>query len=106
MIISALKTLHAEFDEAGNGLEALEQLALERFDLITLDLNMPDMHGIEFLHFIRKTEQYRTLPVVVITTRGDEDSFQKATGLGAMRYVTKPFSPPDLLQAVQEVLGK
>ncbi len=103
MIITALKPLEADFEEAGNGLEALEKMTLMSFDLVTLDINMPDMHGMEVLQFIRQVDRLRNLPVIILTTRGDEESLQEAMHLGASRYLTKPFSPSVLLHTVEEL---
>ena len=65
------------FIEAGSGLEAIEQLAIGPVGIIVLDLNMPDMHGIEVLRFVRKHQVYRTIPIIVLTTRGDEDMVRR-----------------------------
>jgi two-component system chemotaxis response regulator CheY len=81
------------FIEAGSGLEAIEQLTLGPVGLMVLDLNMPDMHGVEVLKFVRRHPAYRTLPVIVLTTRGDEDSRTIAMDAGATLYLTKPFLP-------------
>lgn len=104
MVISALKPLEAGVGEASSGLEAIEQLALNAYDVMMLDLNMPDMHGIEVLRFLRGSERYRGLPVMVLTTRGDEDSRAAALAAGASRYLTKPFRPDELLEAVKGLL--
>ena len=64
----------SEFDEASSGLEAIERLALSSVSLIILDLNMPDMHGMEVVEFVRKHQSYRSIPIIVLTTRGDETS--------------------------------
>ena len=94
----------AEFVEASTGLEAIEQLAVTRMQLIVLDLNMPDMHGIDVLRFVRRNAHYRSLPIVVLTTRGDETSRQTAKEAGATTYLTKPFAPQTLAQAVRDLL--
>lgn len=104
MVITALRPLQAEVGEASTGLEAIEQLALKAYDVMTLDLNMPDMHGVEVLEFLRSSERYRNLPVIVLTTRGDEDSRAIAIQLGANGYLTKPFRPDELLKAVKGLL--
>ncbi len=103
MIITALKPLEADFEEAGNGLEALEKMTLMSFDLVTLDINMPDMHGMEVLQFIRKVDRLKDLPVIMLTTRGDEESLREAMQLGVNRYLTKPFTPSVLLRTVEEL---
>jgi two-component system, chemotaxis family, chemotaxis protein CheY len=81
------------FIEAGSGLEAIEQLTLGPVGLMVLDLNMPDMHGVEVLQFVRRHPAYRALPVIVLTTRGDEESRRAAMDAGATVYLTKPFLP-------------
>ena len=86
-----------EFLEAGTGLQAIERLALSDVALVILDLNMPDMHGLEVLQFVRSHQKYRQVPIIVLTTRGDESSRSAALQAGATVYLTKPFSP--------EVLG-
>ena len=93
------------FVEAASGLEAIEQLALGPISLVVLDLNMPDMHGLEVLRFVRGHQAFRQLPVVVLTTRGDEDSRSAAMTAGASLYVTKPFAPQTLAGHARTLLG-
>ena len=93
-----------KFSEAGSGLEALERLALARVDLMILDPNMPEMHGIEVLQFVRAHKTYRNLPVVILTTRGDEASRAVATASGATDYLTKPFQAKELLAYARKLL--
>jgi two-component system chemotaxis response regulator CheY len=88
----------ASFVEAGSGLEAIEQLTLGPVGLMVLDLNMPDMHGLEVLQFVRRHPAYRSLPVIVLTTRGDEASREAALAAGANVYLTKPFQPQVLVE--------
>lgn len=105
MVRASLQGLSSsEFLEASTGLEAIEQLAVTRVQLIVLDLNMPDMHGIDVLKFVRKNPNYRTLPVVVLTTRGDDTSRQTAQQAGATSYLTKPFTPQMLAKTVEDLL--
>jgi two-component system, chemotaxis family, chemotaxis protein CheY len=94
-----------EFMEAASGLEAIERLALGAVDLIVLDLNMPDMHGLEVLGFVRSHQKYRAVPVIVLTTRGDESSRQAAFEGGASSYLTKPFQPAALAADVGQLLA-
>lgn len=94
MVIASLRSLaETRFYEAGSGLEAIESLALHPIDLMILDLNMPDMHGIEVVKFMRRHESYRRIPIVVLTTRGDDASRADALAAGASLYMTKPFEP-------------
>jgi two-component system chemotaxis response regulator CheY len=93
-----------EFAEAASGLDAIEQLALGPTDLIVLDLNMPDMHGLEVLGFVRSNPKFRLIPVMVLTTRGDEGSRQAALQAGATAYLTKPFAPAALAAEAAHLL--
>ena len=94
----------ATFVEAASGLEAIEQLTLAPVTLMVLDLNMPDMHGLEVLNFVRRHPAYRALPVMVLTTRGDDASRLAAVEAGATAYMTKPFVPQALAEKAQELL--
>ena len=96
MVRTALAGLPTAFAEAGSGLEAIEQLTLHTVALIVLDLNMPDMHGLDVLKFVRQHPTYAVLPVLVLTTRGDESSRVAAMSAGATAYLTKPFVPQTL----------
>jgi two-component system chemotaxis response regulator CheY len=105
MVRAALRPLDGvRFTEAGNGLEAIERLSLAPVDLLVLDLNMPDMHGMEVLGFLRSQEAFRPLPVVILTTRDDEVSRSAALAAGANAYLCKPFAPADLAVTVARLL--
>lgn len=95
----------AEFLEAASGLQAIERLALGSIGLILLDLNMPDMHGLEVLQFVRSHEKYRDVPVAILTTRSDDDSRSAAMKAGASVYLTKPFSPDALGHEVRKLVA-
>jgi two-component system chemotaxis response regulator CheY len=107
MVKAALGSLPlpVEFLEAGSGLEAIERLALGVVHLIVLDLNMPDMHGLEVIGFVRAHQKYRHVPIVVLTTRGDDESRQAALQAGANSYLTKPFDPHGLASEAASLLS-
>jgi two-component system chemotaxis response regulator CheY len=106
MVMTSLKALgNVQFGQAGSGLEAIERLALSPVDLMILDLNMPEMHGVEVLQFLRSHKTYRMLPVVVLTTRGDEASRTAAMSAGATDYLTKPFQAETLLDRASKLLA-
>ncbi len=90
---SLQKLAEVKFEEASTGLEAIERLVLSPVDLMVLDLNMPDMHGLDVLKFMREHQVYRNIPVIVLTTRNDDSSCVAALAAGASRYMTKPFEP-------------
>ena len=105
MVVTSLGSLSGiKSSQAGSGLEAIERLAIEPVDLMVLDLNMPDMHGMEVIDFVRSHETYREIPIVVLTTKSEEISRTKALAAGATRYLTKPFDPRHLADIVGSLL--
>lgn len=94
------------FTHASSGLEAIERLSLKPYDLIILDLNMPDIGGIEVVEFVRGQDALRHLPIVIVTTRGDEASRARALEVGADRFMTKPFTPDAILTEVRGLLER
>jgi len=76
------------FAHAGSGLEAIERLSLQPFDLVVLDLNMPDIGGLEVIEFIRAQDKLRTLPILIVTTRGDDTSRERTLAAGASGFMT------------------
>jgi two-component system chemotaxis response regulator CheY len=90
--------------EAGSGLQAIETLSLQPVQVVVLDLNMPDMHGLDVLKFVRRQQRYDKLPIIVLTTRGDEESRLRAEQAGATMYLTKPFVPQLLANTVRSLL--
>lgn len=107
MIVACLRgQADFEFAQAASGLEAIEKLSLAPFDLVVLDLNMPDIGGIEVVEFVRAQDALRSLPVLIVTTRGDEASRARALEAGASRFMTKPFTPDGILREVTELLPR
>jgi len=106
MIVACLRPeAELAFAHATSGLEAIEKLSLQPYDLVVLDLNMPDIGGIEVLDFVRGQDTLRELPIIVVTTRGDESSRTQALRAGASRFMTKPFTPEALLGEVRALLA-
>lgn len=106
MVIACLRAQEGlAFTHAASGLEALEKLSLQSFDVVVLDLNMPDIGGYEVIEFIRGQDKLRALPVLVVTTRGDEGSRARALAAGATSFMTKPFLPAALLGEVRTLIG-
>ena len=106
MVKASLAPIGAEFIEAASGLEAIEQLALGPIQLMVLDLNMPDMHGLEVLGFVRANQKFQQLPVLVLTTRDDPSSRTAAMLAGATAYLTKPFTPQALLAEARGMIER
>src|ERR1700754_937910 len=106
MVVACLRGLpDARFTQAASGLEAIERLSLGRFDLVVLDLNIPDISGIEVLEFVRAQDALKALPILVVTTRGDETSKSEALAAGASLFVTKPFTPEAIVLDAQRLIG-
>ena len=93
------------FTQANSGLEAIEQLSLRPFDLLLLDLNMPDIGGIEVVQFVRSQDRLKNVPIIIVTTRGDDSSRDQALKAGATRFLTKPFSPEVIQSEVTDILA-
>jgi two-component system phosphate regulon response regulator PhoB len=91
---------------AGSGTEAMEGIGNERPDLIVLDLMLPGLSGYEVLTELRRRGETAEVPVVVLTARRDEQDRVKGLELGADDYITKPFSPRELVLRVAAVLRR
>jgi two-component system chemotaxis response regulator CheY len=106
MVAACLRPLGAvAFEFAGTGLEAIERLALAPFDMMVLDLNMPDVGGVEVVEFVRSQDRLRELPILIVTTRGDDDSRTQVLGAGASSFLAKPFAPAEILGEVRRLLA-
>ena len=90
--------------EAASGFEALRVLPRERFDLLVVDINMPNINGLELISFIRQSEAHRDTPLLIISTEAAERDRNRALSLGANAYLAKPFSADALAQAVRGLL--
>ena len=92
-----------QISEAENGLVALEQIRQHTPDLVIMDVMMPEMDGFETLKLLREIS---TVPVILLTVKSDEDDKIQGLSLGAEDYVTKPFSPRELVIRVTAVLRR
>lgn len=105
MVVACLRAIAGtQFVHASSGLEAIEQLSLSPFDLMVLDLNMPDITGIEVLEFLRGQDTLRALPVLIVTTRGDDQSREQVLKAGASSFLAKPFTPDAIIAEVRALL--
>ncbi len=91
--------------EAENGAMALERMKGAKIELIILDINMPVMNGLEFLKILRSGGTTKSVPVIMLTTQGEEDMRKTALDLGANDFLAKPFQKDQLLAAVKKVTG-
>jgi two-component system chemotaxis response regulator CheY len=106
MIVACLRAIaDTNFTHASSGLEAIERLSLTAFDLLVLDLNMPDIGGVEVLEFVRGQDKLRALPVLIVTTRGDNQSRERVLAAGATGFLAKPFTPDSIIGEVRAILA-
>jgi DNA-binding response OmpR family regulator len=89
--------------EAFNGSQAINSVRSSLPDLVLLDVMMPDLDGFEVLRIIRETSH---VPVIMLTAKGEEDDRVRGLELGADDYITKPFSPRELVSRVRAVLRR
>ena len=92
--------------EASSGFEALRLLPRDHVDLILTDINMPDINGLELISYLRNNDNYKDIPVFIISTEGSAKDIEKGKLLGADEYVVKPFVPAALQQLVRLYLNK
>lgn len=90
--------------EASDGTEAVKKLGSQAVDIVLTDINMPKMNGLELISYIRSSHSSPNLPIIVITTRGEEDARDRGLALGADAYLSKPISGPELQETVKKLL--
>ena len=90
---------------ARDGREAVGKAASERPDLILMDVVMPNMTGIEACVAIRAQESTRSIPIILVTTRGESENVEKGFASGCNDYVTKPINGAELLAKIRSQLG-
>lgn len=106
LIVFALNRLPGlQVDEAGDGVAALKKLSQESYDLLLTDLNMPIMDGLKLLSLVRNDPQYKSLPVVVITTEGAQLDRERAIALGADEYIAKPIQTARIIEVARRLLA-
>src|SRR5580704_3348799 len=92
--------------EASCGFDAMRLLPRGHFDLIITDLNMADINGLELIHFIRKSEHHRDVPLVIISTQTTKPDVDRGLALGANAFVAKPFTPEQLRATCSTLLPR
>ena len=91
---------------AEDGLDGLEKLyAAEQVDLIVSDVNMPRMDGFTFIKNVREQEAYRDIPIIVLSTEGQDKDIETGLTLGANLYMVKPAQPEKMVRNVKMLLG-
>lgn len=101
----ALQRAGYEVLEAGDGLQALAVLdKTPKVHLIVSDVNMPNLDGIAFVTRVKQHPRHRFVPVVMLTTEGQDAKKEQGRAAGAKAWIVKPFNPPQLLDAVSKLI--
>lgn len=106
MIGFAMRRSGYELTEAANGQQAQLQVAEKVPDVILMDWMLPDVSGVELVRRLKREELTRDIPIIMLTARSGEDDKVYGLDSGADDYVTKPFSPKELLARIRAVLRR
>ncbi len=93
-------------EEAEDGYEALEKLVSDNFDIILTDINMPRMDGYTFIRRVREMEEYKDIPIIIISTEDEAEDKKKGFEAGADFYIVKPVNPQKLIEAIKMLVEK
>ncbi len=91
--------------EAENGVEALAKLQENSFDLVVTDINMPVMDGLKLISAMRSNDDLKDLPIIIITTKGQEEDRKRGLELGADAYIAKPINSINLIDVTTRLLS-
>lgn len=95
-----------EVDSVADGIQVLERVQEQPFDLILLDVRMPRMTGYEACRRLREDEATRDIPIVFLSAKGQEEEIKKGLEAGAASYILKPFAPEALVRSIREILAE
>ena len=105
LLVFALRRLkNVEIVEAQDGMDGLRKVSNDHFDLALIDINMPVMDGLKLISLMREEESLKEIPIVVITTEGAQEDRERALGLGANEYLTKPIQANRVLSLARDLL--
>ena len=107
MVAFTLRNAGFDVLEAGDGEDAIETLksADNKVNIIITDLNMPKMDGVSLIRKLRADPNYKTTPILMLTTEGDSTSKDQGREAGATGWIVKPFNPEKLLNVISRVLS-
>jgi two-component system chemotaxis response regulator CheY len=96
---------NAKILEAADGVDALKKLHSSKIDLVLTDINMPVMDGLKLVGMIRQREEFKSIPIVIITTEGADEDRERGMALGANAYIAKPIQSSQLIRTVSDLLN-
>ena len=103
MVTFTLKSAGYQTLEAEDGKAALSVLAAHQVDAIITDLNMPNMNGFDLIRAVRADAKHKFVPILMLTTEGDDSKKQEGKSAGATGWIVKPFNPEKLVDVVKKV---
>ncbi|MCV3239638.1 response regulator transcription factor [Mesorhizobium sp. ZC-5] len=92
-----------EVDTVTDGAEALDRVRRQAFEVLVLDIMLPGMNGLDVLKAIRSDQALSSLPVIVLTAKGQANDRRTAEAIGANAFITKPFSNADVVERVSRL---
>jgi two-component system chemotaxis response regulator CheY len=105
IVLNTLKSLgYDNVIEAGDGKDAMAKLLTEGADFLVTDWNMPQMSGLELTRWVRGNEQFASLPILMVTTRGNKDDVIDAMKARVNNYIVKPFTPQGMKEKIDMIL--
>lgn len=105
MVSFTLKGAGYDIVEAGDGQEGLDKAKAKAVNLVLTDQNMPKMDGLTLIKSLRALPQYKTVPILMLTTESSDAMKAQGKAAGATGWLVKPFDPQKLLEVVKKVLG-
>lgn len=106
LVAFVLKSEGYKISTAEDGLDGIEKLYnIDAVDLIIVDVNMPRMDGFTFIRTVRTQDAYKDIPIIVLSTEGQEKDIQKGMSLGANLYMVKPAQPEKMVRNIKMLLG-
>ena len=106
ILVNSLKHLgYEDVAEAENGREALSKLHSDQYGFIITDWNMPEMDGLTFIKTLKEESKFSNIPILMVTTRSQQEDVLEAMRVGVNNYVTKPFTPQVLKQKIETILS-
>ncbi|MGE5466431.1 MAG: response regulator [Ignavibacteria bacterium] len=105
MVAFTLKSSGYEVVDAVDGMDGLDKAKAKTYNLILTDQNMPRMDGITLIKSLRTMPQYKTVPILMLTTESSDAMKQQGRAAGATGWLVKPFDPQKLIEVVKKVIG-
>lgn len=105
MVKFTLKGAGYEVIEAVDGQDGLEKAKARQANLVLTDQNMPRVDGLSLIRSLRELPQYRSVPILVLTTESSEEMKQRGRAAGATGWLVKPFDPQRLIDVIRRLIG-